>query len=782
MTTVPPRVSGRRRAATQAPDRVAIATGAALLAGLFAAAMIPWWPVYESPAVVVCATVAVLAGLGLGIAGALLRWPAWLVAAAVAAAYLLLGVPVAVPSQAWLVVLPTPAGLVDLVAGAALSWKQLLTVAAPVGSYQALLVPVFLLGLVGATVAATIAFRSRHPVAAAIPPAIVFVAGIALGVVDDRLAASAGLAFLVAVVAWLVRAAIVRRRALGGSARMEAALADTRRVLGATAILSFALAGAAVAAVALPIPQRTVARSELQPPFEPRDERSPLIGFRAAFQPGSREQPMLEVRGLPDGAGLRIAALDSYDGVVYRVGGDDGQGVSGRFARLPYRLDQSAAVGSEVRLDVRVLGYSDVWVPGAGQLERIEFAGPRQDALADGFVYNDVTGTAAVRDGFDPGDAYTAWSIVPSVPGDLAELQPGTAVLPPSPVLPDELAALLVQWAPAEDEPGERLAAMIGGLHRDGYVSHGQEGEEPSRSGHAHDRIAELAVGRPMLGDGEQYAVAAALMAREIGFPSRVVVGYLPSAAADSTGTDSAGSESTRSGGVVLSNSDLQAWIEVQTADGAWRQVDPNPEVREIPERQPDEPVVVSRPQSALPPPEPRTPVDDLADEPEEAGDDGSADDQAWLGTLFNVLSGVGITLLILSLIASPFLAIIAAKLRRRRIRRRAGTVEQRIEGGWQEFADTAADFGLPVAGAGTRAEQAASVGGLDSLVLAGVVDRALYAPDAPVEGDDERVWTAVAELRRRLASEAGTRRSLLAAISLGSLGGYANSRRGGRS
>ena len=30
-----------------------------------------------------------------------------------------------------------------------------------------------------------------------------------------------------------------------------------------------------------------------------------------------------------------------------------------------------------------------------------------------------------------------------------------------------------------------------------------------------------------MLGDGEQYAVAAALMARRIGFPARVVVGYM---------------------------------------------------------------------------------------------------------------------------------------------------------------------------------------------------------------------------------------------------------------
>jgi hypothetical protein len=777
MTTLVPRSSGRRRAAAPATDRFAVATGVALLAGMFAASMIPWWPVYESGAFVVCAIVAVVAGLGIGTYGALSRWPAWLVTVAVAVAYLVLGVPAAVPSRAWLVVLPTPAGLADLIAGVALSWKQLLTVAAPVGSYQALLVPVFLLGLAGSAIAATIAFRTRHPVAAAIPPAVVFVAGIAFGVVHDEFAAAAGLAFLVAVVAWLVRAAIVRRRALGGSPPKEAALADARRVLGATAILSFALAGAAVAAVALPIPQRTVARSELQPPFEPRAERSPLVGFRTAFQPGAQTQPMLEVRGLPEGAGLRVAALDTYDGVVYAVGGDDGQGLSGRFTRLPYRLDQSAAVGGEVRLDVTVVGYSGVWVPGMGRLERIEFAGTRQAALTDGFVYNDVTGTAAVRDGLASGDRYTAWSVVPPVPADLSTLQPGTAVLPSSPDLPDELATLLEGWAPASGTPGERLAGMIDGLHRDGYVSHGQDGEEPSRSGHAVDRIAELAVERPMLGDGEQYAVAAALMAREIGFPARVAVGYLPAARADGTAGASGGA-----GSIVLTNGDLQAWIEVQTADGAWRQVDPNPEVRDIPERQPDEPVVVSRPQSALPPPEPRTPVDELSEEPEQAGDDGAADEQPWIGIVLGIASGLGIALLVLSLLASPFLAIIAAKLRRRRIRRRAATLEQRIEGGWQEFADTAADFGLPVAEAGTRAEQAASVGGLDSLVLAGVVDRALYAPGSPAEGDDERVWTTVAELRRRLATEAGTRRSMLAAISLGSLGGYANSRRGGRS
>jgi hypothetical protein len=42
-------------------------------------------------------------------------------------------------------------------------------------------------------------------------------------------------------------------------------------------------------------------------------------------------------------------------------------------------------------------------------------------------------------------------------------------------------------------------------------------------------------------------------------------------------------------------------------------------------------------------------------------------------------------------------------------------------------------------------------------------------------------VWTTVDELQRRLAEPRTRRERLRAAISLGSLGGYAGSRRGGR-
>jgi hypothetical protein len=484
---------------------------------------------------------------------------------------------------------------------------------------------------------------------------------------------------------------------------------------------------------------------------------------------------MLAVRGLPDGAGLRIATLDTYDGVVYSVGGADRAGASGQFTRLPYRLDQSRTPGEAVEIEVEVLGYDDVWVPGVGRLERIEF-GPRErparaEALAEEFHYNDVTGAAGVRSGLREGDEYRAWSVASVDEVDLERLRPGTAVLPEGPDAPDDLLQLLDRWAPASDPPGLRLAKVVDGFHAEGYVSHGVGGEKPSRSGHSLDRLAEFAAVEPMLGDGEQYAVAAALMARAIGFPARVVVGY----PADGDPADDDGVR-------VFRSADLEAWIEVQTSGGEWVQVDPNPEPREIPEREPEEPTIVSRPQSALPPPEERTPLEDLAVEPDSGSDETDDDGAAWLDALLAAARVIGLSLAMVLLVASPFLAVVLAKSRRRRLRRRAPTPVERIEGGWREFTDTAADYGYPIAPGATRAEQAATVGGLGPLVLAAVVDRAVYVPGGPGDGDDDRVWEAVDDLHRRIAAPRSWRERLRAAVSLASFGRYAGSLKGGGS
>ncbi|RIJ53004.1 transglutaminase-like domain-containing protein, partial [Clavibacter phaseoli] len=165
--------------------------------------------------------------------------------------------------------------------------------------------------------------------------------------------------------------------------------------------------------------------------------------------------------------------------------------------------------------------------------------------------------------------------------------------------------------------PGAQLVAAISALRADGYVSHGVGDAPFSRSGHSAERIADLLTTRPMLGDAEQYAVAAALMADDLGFPVRVVMGFAPGEAAV---RDAAG------GPVPITGSDVTAWIEVDTASSGWVAVDPNPPVRDVPDALPDEPTEVARPQTVLPPPveeqaepEDRTPPDAGRDDRPEA-------------------------------------------------------------------------------------------------------------------------------------------------------------------
>ena len=261
-----------------------------------------------------------------------------------------------------------------------------------------------------------------------------------------------------------------------------------------------------------------------------------------------------------------LASLDDYDGVVYAVGtADAGTADSGTFSRLPYRLDQSAVRGEQVRLTVTVQDYAGVWVPGAGQLEQIDFAGDSAAALQESFVYNDLGATGAVVSGLSRGDSYTSLAVVPAEPETLADALPGSAVLPPVTVLPEGLEETLAGYLSAGQSPGEQLQAMLDGLAETGYVSHGTAGEPISRSGHGADRISDLLADRPMLGDAEQYAVTAALMARELGFPARVVMGFVPAEPA------AAGAS------VPITGADVSAWIEVQTHSHGWVAVDPNP-------------------------------------------------------------------------------------------------------------------------------------------------------------------------------------------------------------
>ncbi len=742
-----------------------------LAIGIAAASL---WPIYQTGHYVVLVAVAVLLGTVVAALGVWLRWPSWALIAAGFAAFLVSGVPLAVPDEAISGVLPSVNGLVDLLSGIALGWKQLLTIALPVGDYQALLVPALLLVLTVTIVSISVALRAKWGELSVIPPVVLFVVGIVFG--PERIGTPEWLALaLLGVVLvtlvwrrWRRRREAIRQLARStpdAEGRPLATAGDSglgRRGVVAGGLILLIAGGASIAAASAlpPTGDRSVLRTAVAQPFDPRDYPSPLSGFRRYLRDDKASQLQFQVSGLPEGARIRIATLDSYDGIVYAVGSSAVDSASGTFVRIPSSVDQSSASGTQLNLTVTVKNYSGVWLPTVGRFESVQFTGGDAAQLSNDFYYNNTSGTAAVLGGVASGDSYTLKAVLPKDPdaSQLDAVTPGSATVPAIGVVPDDLAQQLDGYVAGKTSPGARLAAMLAGLKKDGYISHGLDPDEPaSRSGHAADRISELFTDPRMIGDAEQYSVAAALMARQLGFPARVVFGFAPQGSA---------------GTIDVTGADVSAWIEVDTAQYGWVTIDPNTPLRPIPAEQPQDPTKIARPQSVVPPPADKADPNENQTTPDTSQNEPDALDPV-LVVLLQVLRVGGIVLLIAVIIAAPFLLIIAAKLRRRRIRRRADSALQRIRGGWDEFEDAVVDHGLRPPPAATRSEVAGVVGTLPSRLLAAVADRAVFAPDDADPADADRVWDAVGELRSSLDVGLTRRRRLLALVSLRSLGGY---------
>ncbi|HEU4807065.1 MAG TPA: transglutaminaseTgpA domain-containing protein, partial [Homoserinimonas sp.] len=590
--------------ATIAPGFIAINTMMVWAAFAFAGAAL--WPIYESERLVILIAVSLAVGSAIAIFGAVSRWSSALVMLAAVAAYLLLGVPLAVPDQALYGVLPSLAGVVDLLAGTAIAWKQLLTITLPVGSFEVLLVPAFLLILFGTVIALSVALRAKYGEVAVVIPTVIFVAAVAFGPVTTDWPLPLALSLLVMILVWLIWARWYRRQAsirllVNQPASGEGRVVESRDTrFGYRALLGSALTMTMAVSIALgavwlfPVDKhREVLRSAVEEPFDPRDHASPLSGFRTYHQEEAASRPMFTVEGLPEGSPVRVATLDTYDGIVYSVGSDQVSSMSGSFVRVPTSFDQSGVEGDHVTLQVTIDQYEGIWMPSVGKLERVTFAGDDAVDLRASFFYNDNSGTAVVVDELAAGDSYRVQAVLPFQPDpvQLAGLEPGNARVPEPRKLPEELALALGRYVGDAQPPGARLQAMLDGLRADGYISHGVADDEPaSRSGHAADRITQLLTDQRMIGDAEQYAVTAALMAGQLGFPARVVFGFAPD-------------DVNRDGVVTVHGEDISAWIEVNTSRFGWIALDPNPEPREIPEEEPEDPTQVARPQSPVQPP-----------------------------------------------------------------------------------------------------------------------------------------------------------------------------------
>ena len=726
--------------------------------------IIGFQPTFDSPLYLVAALGGLVLGMSLAVLGRVLRWGILLIAAATVVVYFLFGGALALPNTTVAGVIPTLETIRLLGLGTFMSWKQLLTTVAPVATDGGHLIVPFLLALVVAVLTASLALRLRSAAWALIPAAAFLAIEIALGTSEPIVPVIQGVVFGLVAVAWLaVRQAWQPQTAAiavgEGSAARGAGI--RRLLMGAAVIAVAAVVGIATSAFAAPSSPRYVLRDVVIPPFDIREFASPLQSFRAYVR-DHPDEALFTARGLPEGARVRLATMDAYNGTVYNVS-DSGTGSSSAFT--PARTNMSAdAEGTPATVHVEIGALEGVWMPEAGAVRSVTFDGDRADDLRRTAHYNESTTTAVVTAGLEEGDEYTIQAVIPEVPSDeqLADQAFAPLKMPKQEGVPEALAEIASEAVAEAETPIGQARALQQMLSEGGYFSHGLAGQPLSRAGHGAERISTLLGSQQMVGDDEQYATAMALLAGQVGIPARVVMGFYPA------------EDEAAQGAFTATGDTLHAWVEVAFEDAGWVPFDPTPPDDQVPSDQTTKPKADPKPQVLQPPPPPQEPVD-LP--PTVADDRGSEDENAFDAALLWTIITIGVGVLgLLAVLLAPFIVIGALKATRRRQRRDAERASDRISGGWDELADRAVDYGARIAPGGTRTEEAATVAETLTLpqvtTLAQRADAEVFGPSEPSAEDVEAFWAEVDTIVGGLGKDAGFWKRTKARLSLRSLMG----------
>jgi transglutaminase-like putative cysteine protease len=658
---------------------------AAVLAVAQVLVLLPLVPVYGWRSALPAVVGGAVGGAVLAAVAAGRRWSGPVTVAAAVVGYLLVGPALAAPTTALWGVLPTPTSLVLLLRGAITVWREVLTLDPSLGGSGNLLVAPFLLAYGGTAVAVTLARRldPRAGAGAAAVPLLTLLLAVLLGTKEVVQPAVAGTVLAVVLLVWVAW----RRGSLAA-----------RRVVSGVVLVAVAVTGGAVLGPALGQDRpRFVLRDEIVPPFDPRDQASPLSSFRR-FVKDWRETDLVTVRGLPEGAAVRLATMDAFDGVVWNVAGAEAAEGSGRFRRVGESIRVTER-GDPATVEVEVHTLPGVWLPTVGYAERVEFAGPDALERSTALRYNDATGTAVLTDGVPDGTRFTAEVVVPPVveADDLGSAAVGAVRLPEPRAVPEAVPLLAGEIAGTASTPALVAEALALGLRERGWFSHGlvESGDHPSLSGHGADRLTTLLTGELMVGDGEQYASAMALMAREMGLPSRVVLGLVP-------GEEQAGAEE-----ITLTGDDVEAWVEIAFAGHGWVAFDPTPDESKTPREDTPEQQSEPQPQVRQPPPPPPDPVTPPDDDTEQPQTDTPPDPAAAADDLRPYLVAAAVVVVPVVLLLGPFVLVAVLKARRRRRRRAAADPVEQVVGGWDELLDHARDLRRPAPGLATRRETA---------------------------------------------------------------------------
>ena len=287
------------------------------------------------------------------------------------------------------------------------------------------------------------------------------------------------------------------------------------------------------------------------------------VDLLASLQPRLIEQSQTEMFTVdsPQADYWRLTSLVDFDGTTWTPLRQQprepllpgGRVVTAHPPRLYDTLSQRVDIGS-LKGDL---------LPAAGQPDTVTLTGSSANVSSDYLSYELETGTIQLSGGMTADLAYEVTSAV-SRPGfkEMVRSEVSTAAdiyyeKGPIPISP-EVDELIRRWTEGFDTPFEKLVALQDNLR---LFSYSIDVEASASTDHLTDFLI-----RTRRGYCQQFAAAFALMARHMGFPARVSVGFLPGDTdlADPTHFDVRGT-------------DAHAWPEVLFVDHGWVRFEPTP-------------------------------------------------------------------------------------------------------------------------------------------------------------------------------------------------------------
>lgn len=660
---------------------------------------------------------------------------------------------------AWLI-FPTPSTVQDLVSGLINGWDRLLTTEIPVAGTTSLLVIPPTLVWIASFASADLAMRTRATLSPLVPALLVFAAGTFFSGADsgDR-PLNTALLILLALGLMLIR----RQRPAGlitdvdpiedagrtGRLIVEVDEIEVHRATARPRVRALALGLGLVLAVALLAPVLSSAASAKEP-YDPRasidddpeerEDLSPLVLLKNLLTQEPEELFTVRSNGRPQN--LRLVVLDDFDGEQWHS--------TGVYQNAGTEVPEPSLPGPENTVDltqeIDIDHLDGPWLPAVPQVVSVSASDDFQPQVQPD------SGSLVVEGDSVDGLSYVVASEVPAATGDELRSAPlsGDPALGPFTELPAPSGEVPVSVFTAIQDEAERVTqgaeSPYATMRRlESYFRSGDfRNVNTAAPGHSYGHLQYFL--DVQQGSAEHFATAFVVMARSVGYPARLAVGFAPGI----QGED---------GLYHVSSSDAHAWPEVYFEGLGWIPFEPNPSRAALDDSEVAEAEAPARPED---------PEAAEADATTEAEREAAAREREETTRRVALIVVSAIVLLVV------LLAVVIAVVRRRRRHRRrtGGTANDRVVGAYQDALDEFSLAGLHNTQRLTGAELAAmadeqfgEVVGRHTTTITTLANEALFAQRPVDEGAVQQAWADAGELRRSLRASRGRGSRVLTAF-----------------